>query len=99
MDFKTLLQKDFIIYDGGMGTMLQDRGLEMGHNPNVLNITNPETIVEVHREYVNAGSDIICSNTFSTNKYKLEDTGYGVKEVVKAALDCTEKAVEGTDAL
>ena len=99
MDFKTLLQKDFIIYDGGMGTMLQDRGLEMGHNPNVLNITNPETIVEVHREYVNAGSDIICSNTFSTNRYKLEDTGYGVKKVVKAALDCTEKAVEGTDAL
>lgn len=99
MDFKTLLQKDFIIYDGGMGTMLQERGLEMGHNPNVLNITNPETIVEVHREYVNAGSDIICSNTFSTNRYKLEDTGYGVKEVVKAALDCTEKAVEGTDAL
>lgn len=45
MDFKTLLQKDFIIYDGGMGTMLQDRGLEMGHNPNVLNITDRKSVV------------------------------------------------------
>lgn len=99
MDFKSLLKKEFIIYDGGMGTMLQKRGLKMGDNPNVLNITHPQTIVDVHREYVNAGSDIICANTFSANRHKLEGTGYGVKEIVSSAIDCCKKAVEGTDTL
>lgn len=99
MNFKSLLKKDFIIYDGGFGTMLQSRGLEMGHNPNILNVTNPEIVTEIHREYVNAGSDIICSNTFSANRYKLEDSGYSVKEIVSAAVNCCKNAVKGTDAL
>ncbi len=99
MNFNSLLKKDFIIYDGGFGTMLQSRGLEMGHNPNILNVTNPEIVTEIHREYINAGSDIICSNTFSANRYKLEDSGYSVKEIVSAALNCCKNAVKGTDAL
>ena len=97
MDFKTLLKKEFIIYDGGMGTMLQKRGLKMGDNPNVLNITHPQTIVDVHREYVNAGSDIICANTFSANRHKLEGTGYGVKEIVSSAIDgiaCAQEIIQ-----
>ena len=48
MNFKELLKKEFIIYDGGMGTMLQKRGLKMGDNPNVLSITHPQTIVDVN---------------------------------------------------
>ncbi len=99
MTFKELLKKDFIIYDGGMGTILQDKGLKTGENPNVLNIKSPNIIVDVHREYVNAGSDIICTNTFSTNRYKVEETGYSVKELVSSAIECCKKAVEGTDTL
>ncbi|MCH5202141.1 MAG: homocysteine S-methyltransferase family protein [Oscillospiraceae bacterium] len=99
MDYKSLLKKDFIIYDGGFGTMLQSKGLKLGHNPNVLNITNPDVVADIHREYVNAGSDIICTNTFSANRYKLQDSGYSVKEVVSAAIDCCKRAVEGTDTL
>lgn len=99
MDFKTLLKKDFVLYDGGMGTMLQNRGLKMGDNPNILNITNPDVIVDVHREYVEAGSDIICTNTFSANRHKLNGTGYTVKEIVSSAIDCCKKAVEKTDTL
>lgn len=99
MDFKTLLKKDFVLYDGGMGTMLQNRGLKMGDNPNILNITNPDVIVDVHREYVEAGSDIICTNTFSANRHKLNGTGYTVKKIVSSAIDCCKKAVEKTDTL
>lgn len=98
MTFKELLKKDFIIYDGGMGTMLQGI-IGMGENPNVLNITNPDAIVDVHKQYVNAGSDIICTNTFSANRYKVEEIGYSVKELVASAVDCCKKAVKGTDTL
>jgi 5-methyltetrahydrofolate--homocysteine methyltransferase len=99
MTYQDLLKKDFIIYDGGMGTMLQGRGLEMGHNPSVLSITNPEIIEQVHREYAEAGSDIVFINTFSANRYKLEGTGYSVKEVVEASVKCGKNGVKGHDTL
>lgn len=61
MDFKTLLKKEFISLDGAMGTMLQARGLKMGETPEVLNIANPQMLTEIHKEYINAGADIILS--------------------------------------
>lgn len=99
MTFNELLKKEHIIYDGGMGTMLQSKGLELGHNPSVLSITSPEVITEIHREYVLAGSDIICTNTFSANRFKLEGTGCGVGEAVRASVACCREAVRGTDTL
>ncbi|MBQ9674107.1 MAG: homocysteine S-methyltransferase family protein [Ruminococcus sp.] len=99
MKYQELLKKDFIIYDGGMGTMLQGRGLEMGHNPSVLSITSPEIITQVHREYVEAGSDIIFINTFSANRYKLEGSSYSVEEVVRASVKCGREAVKGSETL
>lgn len=94
MNFNELLKKEFLIYDGGMGTMLQSRGLEAGQNPSVLSVTNANVITDIHREYVQAGSDIICTNTFSANRYKLEGTGCSVAQAVRASVDCCKKAVE-----
>ena len=57
MDFRTLLKtKEFVILDGAMGTMLQAKGLEMGGTPEALNIDKPDWLVDIHRQYINAGS-------------------------------------------
>ena len=58
MDFKSLLNKDYIILDGAMGTMLQAQGLEVGGIPEVLNITEPEKLVNIHNSYINTVCNI-----------------------------------------
>ena len=64
MRFNEILEtKEFVILDGGMGTMLQKNGLKIGGVPEVLNITRPELLTSIHREYIDAGADIIYINT------------------------------------
>ncbi len=100
MDLRELLdKKQFIFLDGAMGTMLFEKGLKMGDIPELLNITKPEWIIDIHKQYISAGSDIFYANTFGANRYKLAKSGKSVEEVVKAAIDCAKKAAEGTDAL
>lgn len=94
-----LLKKDFIFLDGAMGTMLQASGLKLGERPEVLCITEPETIIDIHKQYINAGSDIVYANTFGGNAHKLEGTGHSVDEVITAAVKVAKKACEGTEAL
>lgn len=94
-----LLKKDFIFLDGAMGTMLQASGLKLGERPEVLCITEPETIIDIHKQYIHAGSDIVYANTFGGNAHKLEGTGYSVDEVITAAVKVAKKACEGTEAL
>ena len=60
VDFREILfKKEYIVLDGAMGTMLQARGLKLGGIPEELNITNPDMIRQIHRLYIEAGSDII----------------------------------------
>lgn len=99
MEFKKLFEKEFISLDGAMGTMLQARGLKMGEIPEVLNIESPETLTEIHREYIEAGADIIYANTFGANRYKLQKSGYSVEEIIKAGIKNAKKACEGTNTL
>ena len=73
--FKKLLEKDFVFLDGGMGTMIQSTGVDAGHIPELLNITNPDIIKDIHRSYIESGSDIVYANTFGANSYKLKDSG------------------------
>lgn len=81
------MEDKILLLDGGMGTMLQRHGVEPGQVAEVLNITDPELITGVHREYVQAGSDVVYTNTFGCNRYKLKDCGYSVPEIVGAAVD------------
>ncbi len=99
MDFKTLLKKEFVSLDGAMGTMLQARGLKMGETPEVLNIENPQMLTEIHKEYIEAGADVIYANTFGANRYKLEHCGYTVQEIIKAGIQNARKACEGRETL
>lgn len=96
---KFLKEKDFIILDGAMGTQLQAKGLKAGECPEVLSITHPEIVKDIHRSYINAGSMVVYTNTFGANSYKLEGCGYSVSEVVKASVSVAKSATEGTEAL
>ncbi len=94
-----IFDKEFIILDGAMGTMLQDRGLEIGGIPEVLNITKPDMVTEIHKEYIEAGSDIVYANTFGANRYKMKDSGYTVEELITAGIENARKACEGTNSI
>ncbi|WP_318031847.1 homocysteine S-methyltransferase family protein [Tannockella kyphosi] len=94
-----LLKKEFIFLDGAMGTMLQASGLELGQRPEVLNKTNPELIKNVHKAYIEAGSNIIYANTFGANRHKLEEEELSVEELVCLAIKNAKEVTKGTDVL
>lgn len=99
MDFKSLLKKEFVFLDGAMGTMLQKSGLPVGEMPEILGITNGELIEKIHREYIDAGADIVYANTFGANRYKLANSGYDVSQVIEKAVSNAKKAAAGTETL
>ncbi|WP_300919935.1 homocysteine S-methyltransferase family protein, partial [Faecalibaculum rodentium] len=78
--------KPFVILDGSMGTMLQKRGMKPGTIPELLNITDPDLVQSVHRDYARAGSDIVYANTFGANPDKLAGTGYSLEDIIQAAI-------------
>ena len=84
---------------GAMGTVLQRRGLKPGAMPDLLNLTDPDLVESIYREYTDAGSEILYTNTFGTNARKLEKTGKSVQEVVTAAVAVAKRAAAGTEAL
>ncbi len=93
--FELLEKNSFVILDGGMGTMLQAAGIQTDHVPELLNIENPDAIMDIHRQYVESGADIIYANTFGANRYKLEGCGKTVAEVVSAGVTNAKKAAAG----
>ncbi|MCR5704766.1 MAG: homocysteine S-methyltransferase family protein, partial [Eubacterium sp.] len=80
-----------------MGTMLQKKGMELGTIPETLNILKPDWIVDIHRSYIEAGSQVVYANTFGANRYKMENSGYSVQELIGAAIANAKKAAEGTE--
>jgi 5-methyltetrahydrofolate--homocysteine methyltransferase len=73
--FLEAIRERVLILDGAMGTMLQERGLKPGQSPEELNLTMPEVVAAVHRAYVEAGADIIITNTFGGTRFKLAHYG------------------------
>jgi 5-methyltetrahydrofolate--homocysteine methyltransferase len=90
VDFKELIKQGTVLLDGAMGTMLQNAGLEAGAAPELLNIDKPELIEDIHRKYVEAGSQIVYANTFGANRYKLKNNS--VKEIISAGISIAKKA-------
>ena len=86
-----------VLLDGGMGTMLQKAGVPMGKVPEELNITHAEAVMDIHRQYIEAGSDIIYANTFSANRYKLGYSAYSVEELVTAGVANAKKVADAAD--
>jgi len=78
--FREQLQSEIIIFDGGTGTYLYDKGIYINRCFEELNLTNPELVMEIHRDYINAGADVIETNTFGANRYAL--MSYGLESKV-----------------
>ncbi|ADI01514.1 homocysteine S-methyltransferase family protein [Syntrophothermus lipocalidus] len=99
-DLASLLRERIIILDGAMGTMLQERGLRPGDCPELFGLEHPEVLEEIHGQYIEAGADIIQTNTFGANRFKLTEYGLQdrVAEINKAAVKAAKK-VAGSGAL
>ena len=92
------LGKELLYFDGGMGTLLQERGLEPGELPETWNLTHADEIREIHRSYIEAGSDIILTNTFGANALKFHDDRYSLEEIVTSAVGHVRAAAEAAGA-
>lgn len=96
--YELLKSKKYILLDGGFGTELIKKGLKMTENTASAVFDHPQWVKDIHKSYVEAGSDIILADTFSANKYKLEGA-HSVEETVFTAVSLAKEAVKGTDTL
>jgi len=87
---KKLLNKKIVLLDGATGTNLFDKGLLPGQSPAILNLKNPEAVYELQKSYVDAGSDIILTNTFSANPLNFKKAQY--KEIIRAGIKIAQRA-------
>ena len=85
-------QSNTILLDGGMGTMLQAAGLQLGARPEELNITDPQLIEGIHAQYAAAGSRIINANTFGASAHKLAGSAYSLEEIIAAGIANCKRA-------
>ncbi len=92
-------QRNTILLDGGMGTMLQAAGMKLGTRPEDLNIENPELIRSIHAKYAAAGSRVVNANTFGASPHKLADSKYTLEEVITAGIANCKQAVAPYGAL
>ena len=95
--FKERLNREIIVFDGGMGTCLYSRGIFINTCFDELNLINPDLVREVHRDYITAGADVIETNTFGANRFKLAAHGLEkrVHEVNLAGARIARAAAEG----
>ena len=86
------LGRRILFFDGGLGSLLQERGLEPGELPETWNLTRPEILIDIHKAYINAGADIINANTFGAKRFKFDN----LEEIITAGIANAKKAVAET---
>ncbi len=94
MSFKEFLKHNIVMLDGGFGTMLQSRGLQPGEHPERWNLTHADVIIEIHKSYFDAGSNVVCTNTFGANALKFEESE--LEQIITAAVSNANAARENS---
>ena len=95
MNFRDFLKDNIVYLDGGMGTLLQAEGLTAGEHPERWNITHPDIITNIHKAYFDAGSNVVCTNTFGANSLKFSEPE--LREIIKSAIfNARAAAMEST---
>ncbi|MEW6030894.1 MAG: bifunctional homocysteine S-methyltransferase/methylenetetrahydrofolate reductase [Chloroflexota bacterium] len=96
--FLELLSSQTLLADGAMGTMLHGRGIGFDKCFDELNLTNPAAVADIHREYIEAGAQLIITNTFGSNRFKLEKHGLEkhVAEINRAGVELARRAVSAS---
>ena len=97
VEIKEYLKDNILIFDGAMGTMLQKEGLPIGDNPEIFGIKNPHKLLKIHKKYLEAGSNVLTTNTFGCNELKVNKLGYTVEEVIDRAVSIAKQAIEESD--
>jgi methionine synthase / methylenetetrahydrofolate reductase(NADPH) len=94
-DFLKTLRESPLLFDGAMGSLLYDRGVMHTRSYDELNLSQPELIRQIHRDYVAAGADIIETNTFGANRIALARHGHGERaaEINRAGVELARSAV------
>ena len=90
MNILEFLKDNFVILDGGMGTLLQEAGLQPGELPERWNVSHPEEIVRIQKAYFDAGSNVVLANTFGANSLKFEEEE--LQTLIRAAIANARKA-------
>lgn len=90
MDILQKLRQGFVVFDGGMGTMLLQKGLQAGESPESWNTKHPDRLTEIHKAYLDAGSHVVTTNTFGANPFKCPD----YEESIRAAVANARRAVD-----
>lgn len=95
MEIMNQLGKRILFFDGGMGSLLQEKGLKPGELPETWNVLHPEIVTAIHREYLEAGCNIITVNTFGANRFKYnEESQFHLEQIVAAAVKNGKEAVK-----
>ena len=90
MNFKELFNNSILFFDGAMGTELQKNGLKKGELPENLIIHSPEIVARVHKSYLDAGCNIISTNTFGANSLKFDN----VNEIITKAVEIAKNTIK-----
>jgi 5-methyltetrahydrofolate--homocysteine methyltransferase len=97
MNFLDKLGKEMLFFDGAMGTILQSKGLKPGEVPELWNKTHRDTILEIHKNYLEAGCNIIKANTFGANPFKINGNPYTCEEIVTEGIQIANEAISSLD--
>lgn len=89
MNIRDEFGKRMLFFDGGMGSLLQERGLKQGELPETWNLKKPEELIRIHREYLEARADIVLANTFGANRFKYEN----LDEIIAAGIANAKTAI------
>ncbi len=95
MGILTYLKENIIYLDGGMGTLLQENGLLPGEFPEKWNISHPDVITKIHKDYFDAGSNVVNTNTFGANSLKFDDSE--LDAIIKAAIQNANAARDASN--
>ncbi|MFH1999130.1 MAG: homocysteine S-methyltransferase family protein, partial [Planctomycetota bacterium] len=92
-----LCKEKVVLLDGGMGTSLMKLGLEPGRPGESWNLDHPEAVHEIHARFIEAGSDVVQTNTFGGTRFRLDHFGLGdrVQEINRAGAAIARKAAGG----
>ncbi|MBQ8414978.1 MAG: homocysteine S-methyltransferase family protein [Clostridia bacterium] len=95
MKITDFIKKNVVILDGGMGTLLQAKGLMPGELPETWNIIHPDIVSDIHKQYLDAGSNVISTNTFGANRLKFSSEE--LEAIIAAAVENARRAVESCE--
>lgn len=99
MTVNELLKKDIVLLDGGFGTELIKKGMKPGEDSASAVFDHPEWVKEIHKSYIDAGSNIIMADTFGANRFKLKGSTHTVEESILKAVELAKEVAKGTETL